>query len=222
MRDTSRGETRGRLFRRARGGPTTSFRGQSLVEFALTLPMLMILLLAVADFGRLFSHGIILEAAARNGAEAAAQEYVQLQRNQPFGMLDATEYAALHTLALESLCEEADTLPNRVVTTPPTCDMPYAAVCIHDAAAGDDVGLGGACGSEAAGAPPECSVMDHAWTATIEQTDPPTALPYVEVRTCYRFTTLFSLTDLKLPFGWSLSVGEVWLQRDRVFVAGTY
>jgi hypothetical protein len=64
--------------------------------------------------------------------------------------------------------------------------------------------------------------MDPGWAAAIEQTDPPTALPYVEVRVCYRFTTLFNLTDLQLPFGWSLSVGEVWLQRDRVFVAGTY
>ena len=197
-------------------------RGQSLVEFALTLPMLLILLLGVADFGRLFSHGIILEAAARNGAEAAAQEYVQLQRNQPGGVLDAADYASLHAVALEALCGEADPLPNRVSSgSPPICAMPYAAVCIHDAAAGD--GVGGGCGSEAAAAPAECSVMDDpGWTANIEQTDPPSALPYVEVRVCYRFTTLFSLTDLQLPFDWSISVGEVWLQRDRVFVAGTY
>jgi len=200
-----------------------SRRGQSLVEFALVLPLLLIVLLGVADFGRLFSQGIILEAAARNGAEAAAQEYVQLQRNQPGGILTPANYNQLHAIALEALCEEADLLPNRVASgTPPTCDMPHAAVCVHDASAGDDVAMGGLCGSERAFAPPECSVLDPPWTATIEQTDPPTALPYVEVRVCYRFTTLFSLTDLQLPFGWSISVGEVWLQRDRVFVAGTY
>jgi hypothetical protein len=194
-----------------------------MVEFALTLPMLLILLLGVADFGRLFSQGIILEAAARNGAEAAAQEYVQLQRNQPGGTLTPANYAQLHGIALEALCEEADPLPNRVASgTPLRCDMPHAAVCVHDANAGDDVGLGGACGTEAASAPPECSVMDPPWTATIEQTDPATALPYVEVRVCYRFTTLINLTNLQLPFGWSISVGEVWLQRNRVFVAGTY
>jgi hypothetical protein len=198
-----------------------------MVEFALTLPMLLILLLGVADFGRLFSQGIILEAAARNAAEAAAQEYVQLQRNQPLGTLDATDYASLHTVALETLCEESEPLPNRTASgTPPTCTMPHAAVCVHDSAGGDDVTAGGACGSEAAGAPPECSVMDPAWTAAIEQTDPdpapPEPLPYVEVRVCYRFTTLFNLTKLELPFGWGLSVGEVWLQRDRVFVAGAY
>ena len=198
-----------------RGG--TSERGQSLVEFALTLPLLLILLLGVADFGRLFSHGIILEALARNAAEAAAQELVQLERNQPAGTLDAADYADLHARALEVVCEEAAKLPNRSLSgTPPTCTMPYAAVCVHDAAAGD------LCGSEAAAAPPECSIMDDAWNPAIEQTTPPTALPYVEVRVCYRFTTLFNLDNVQLPFGARISVGEMWLQRTRVFVAGTY
>jgi hypothetical protein len=185
--------------------------------------MLLILLLGVADFGRVFSQGIILEAAARNGAEAAAQEYVQLQRNQPGGVLDAGDYASLHTVALEAVCEEADPLPNRVASgTPPICTMPRAAVCVHDAAQGDAPVNGGNCGGEAVGAPGQCTTMAPAWTAAIEQTDPPTQLPYVEVRVCYRFTTLFNLTDIDLPFGWSISVGEFWLQRDRVFVAGTY
>ena len=184
------------------------------MEFALTLPMLLVLLLGVADFGRLFSQGIVLEAAARNGAEAAAQEYVQLQRNQPGGVLDATDYATLHAVALTALCEEAETLPNRTASGG-VCSMPYAAVCVHDAAATDD------CDTEPAGAPAECTVMDPTWTPTIEQTDPPTALPYVEVRVCYHFTTLFNL-HLDLPFGWSLALGDVWLQRDRIFVAGTY
>ncbi len=42
--------------------------------------MLLVLLLGVADFGRVFQAGITIEAAARNGAEAAAQEYRQLAR----------------------------------------------------------------------------------------------------------------------------------------------
>ena len=64
--------------------------------------------------------------------------------------------------------------------------------------------------------------MDSAWDPAIEQTSPAQPLSYVEVRGCYQFTTLFNLTDLELPFGWSLSLGEVWLQRDRAFVAGNY
>ena len=70
-------------------------RGQSLVEFALVLPMLLILLLGVADFGRVFQAGITLEAATRNAAEAAAQEYTQIFRNK--GPLTSADYARLHT-----------------------------------------------------------------------------------------------------------------------------
>ena len=51
-----------------------SRRGQSMVEFALVLPMLLILLLGIVDFGRVFQAGIVTEAAARNGAEAGALE----------------------------------------------------------------------------------------------------------------------------------------------------
>jgi hypothetical protein len=47
-------------------------------------------------------------------------------------------------------------------------------------------------------------------------------LPHVEVRTCYRFTTLFNLTDLSLPFGNGLSIGEIWLQKDRSFAVASY
>ncbi|HEU4863568.1 MAG TPA: TadE/TadG family type IV pilus assembly protein, partial [Candidatus Limnocylindria bacterium] len=59
---------------------TPSRRGQTLVEFALTLPMLLVLLLGVADFGRVFASGITTEALARNAAEAASQEYLQVRR----------------------------------------------------------------------------------------------------------------------------------------------
>jgi hypothetical protein len=48
------------------------------------------------------------------------------------------------------------------------------------------------------------------------------ALPYVEVRVCYRFTTLLNLSNLQLPLGWSLSLGDIWLQRDRHFTVANY
>ncbi len=57
---------------RRRPTPAVSPRGQSLVEFALVLPLLLILLLGVADFGRVFAAGITLEAAARNASEVVA------------------------------------------------------------------------------------------------------------------------------------------------------
>ena len=45
---------------------------------------------------------------------------------------------------------------------------------------------------------------------------------YVEVRICYRFTTLFNLSNLQLPFGWGLSIGDIWLNKTRNFTVGWY
>jgi TadE-like protein len=200
-----------------RGHRSAAPRGQSLVEFALVLPMLLVLLLGIADFGRVMSQGIVLEAAVRNGAEAAAQELVQLERNKPAG-LGADDYARLHEIALEAVCEEAGVLPNQAASGD-ICSIPYVAVCVHDDAQGDIAN----CGGEATSAPSECTVMDETpWNPEATQASTAQPLSYVEVRGCYRFTTLFDLTDLDLPFGWSLSLGEVWLQRDRAFVAGNY
>lgn len=201
---------------RRRWSRQPGLHGQSLVEFALVLPMLLILLLGVADFGRVFSAGITVEAAARDAAEAAAQEYVQLARNSSTA-LTAADYTHIHQVALAAVCDEAETLPNQV-RGGSTCSMPYVGVCVHDAAAADD------CDAEKSSSalPPECSVITQASNPAIEQTSPSPALPYVEVRVCYRFTTLLNLSDLQLPMGWSLSLGDVWLQRDRTFVAGLY
>jgi hypothetical protein len=208
-----------------RGTPTT--RGQSLVEFALVLPMLLVLLLGIADFGRVFSAGIVLEAAARNAAEAAAQEYLQLARNAP--TIEADDYARIHEIALEEICREAERLPAEVdADDDGICEMPVASVCVHDLPAhpsdltpppggGDPV-----CGGEAGLAPqPDCSeFVSEGWSTTKD--GGATALAYVEVRVCYRFTTLINLADLDLPLGWDISIGEIWLQRDRSFTVADY
>jgi hypothetical protein len=201
-------------------------RGQSLVEFALVLPMLLVLLLGVADFGRVFSAGIVLEASARNAAEAAAQEYLQLARNAP--SLDAADYQRIHDVALLEVCREAERLPEEVdADADGVCEMPAAAVCIHDVPADPDDGTpppaGGdpLCGVEASGAPqPGCSALAGSWNAA--KPGGADQLPHVEVRVCYRFTTLINLTDLRLPLGWGLSLGEIWLQKDRSFAVADY
>jgi hypothetical protein len=197
-------------------GPSRSARGQSLVEFALVLPMLLVLLLGIADFGRVFSQGIILEAAVRNAAEAAAQELVQLERNKPLGLEDA-DYERLHDVAQKSLCEDARLLPERTLAVDGTCELPVIAVCVHDADQGDAA----QCGADSGSPPAECTVMDRPWSAENEQTGSTDPLAYVEVRACYQFKTLIA-PELNLPFGWSVRFGEVWLQRDRSFVAGNY
>ena len=47
-------------------------RGQSLVEFALLLPILLIIVLGVTDFGRLYFAYVSVTNAARNGAHYAS------------------------------------------------------------------------------------------------------------------------------------------------------
>jgi hypothetical protein len=189
--------------------------------------MLLVLLLGIADFGRVFAAGIVLEAAARNAAEAAAQEYLQLARNAP--TIEVDDYARIHEVALEEVCREAERLPAELdADDDGICEMPVAAVCIHDIPA-DPADLspppfGGdpACGGEAGAAPqPGCSgFVGEAWDPTkVGGSD---ALAYVEVRVCYRFTTLINLSNLDLPFGWGISVGEIWLQRDRSFTVADY
>jgi hypothetical protein len=44
---------------------------------------------------------------------------------------------------------------------------------------------------------------------------------YVEVRTCYHFTTLFDL-EISLPFGAGLGLGDVYLQKEAVFTVADY
>jgi hypothetical protein len=185
-----------------------AMRGQSLVEFALVLPMLLVLLLGITDFGRVFSAGITAVAMARNAAVAASQEYLQ-QRRAAAGAPDAAAYAAVHDRAHEVACEEAKTLPNHA-SSGGTCSMPLIGSCIHDE-------WGDHC-SVAPGAPGSCTTMT-AWPPTMT---PSSGLPYVQVNVCYRFTTLVNLSDLRLPVGWSLSIGDIWLQRERVFVVADY
>src|SRR3954468_1921791 len=49
-------------------------RGQSLVEFALVLPVMLLVLLLAADFGRLFAGYVSLSNATRVGANFAAMQ----------------------------------------------------------------------------------------------------------------------------------------------------
>lgn len=51
-------------------------RGQSAVEMALALPVLLLILLAIADFGRIFYQAVEIASAARAGVQYGAQTYV--------------------------------------------------------------------------------------------------------------------------------------------------
>jgi hypothetical protein len=188
-------------------------RGQSLVEFALLLPLLLIILLGVADFGRVFQAGIMMESATRAAAEAGAVEYLRQVStgNEP-------DYDLIQNRAAEVACREAK-LEN--VSDPATCsDWPIIRVCIHDDAAGHTN-----CGQPAAvgfaAVPGECGATDGAWDpgrqldVLATDANPTPRKAYVEVRTCYHFTTLISVNDF-------LPIGEVYLQRQAFFTVADY
>jgi len=190
--------------------------GQSFVEFALVLPLLLVLLLGVADFGRVFSAGIAMEASARNAAELAAIERL---RNEPDTAGDVIYYAALHDLAADSACAESRRLPTFDATD--ACPdgahdgggAPswFVRVCVHDGA--DPI-----CDTTPTGYSVPPSGMCDEYERPISNAVPNAIASYfVEVRLCYKFETLLNL-NLALPMNAGLGVGDIWLERTRTFV----
>lgn len=196
-----------------------SARGQSLVEFALLLPMLLILLLGVADFGRVFHAGIVLESASRAAAEAAALEYLRTAdyRPDPGDPGFDAYYARIRAVASEAACQEARVLPNTTYVGGTCPGWPAALACVHD---GQDPACDGSPAAGFSAGPAACDRMGSpGWSHAVA--DAATTGAYVEVRLCYRFTTLFDLS-LSLPFGASLNLGETHLQQRAAFTVADY
>jgi TadE-like protein len=175
------------------------------------IPILLVLFIAIADFGRVFVAGVALEAATRDAAEAAANRYVAvppgpLESPAPAG--DPAYYVGpygLHTYAAGVVCAEMRDLPS--TGPPPTCpDMPVVVVCVHD---GADDGCTSQASPGSGGIPGGCTDLTT-WPNNAQVTNPDgTKSRWVEVRTCYHFTPL-----LNLPL---FSLGDFWLQRTRNF-----
>jgi hypothetical protein len=201
---------------RPRPLPVRSFRGQSLVEFALLLPLLLVILLGVADFGRVFQAGIVMESASRAAAEAGALEYLRTLEIREANPGDPAYYGRIHDVASEAACQEARILPNTTYSGGTCPTWPAVVVCVHDADSVDPLCDGSPASGYSAG-PPECNGMSAGWS-TAEDSQ---GNDYVEVRVCYRFTTLFNL-NLSLPFGAGISVGELYIQRTAAFTVADY
>jgi hypothetical protein len=192
--------------------------GQSMVEFGLVVPILLILFVGIADFGRVFAAGVAVEAATRNAAEALANEYLA---NPPGGDLslpapgiDQTYYDKLRTYAAGVVCAELRHLPNTNYDAgTQTCpDMPVVVFCIHD---GADGGCGSVASLGAGVIPPQCGDLSTPPLTNGQSTNGDGTHPRsVELRTCYRFTSV-----LRLPI---YDIGDIWLQRSRTFVIPCY
>jgi hypothetical protein len=189
-----------------------SHQGQSLVEFALVIPILLVVFVAVADFGRVFVAGVTLDSATRDAAEAAANRYVATPPgplDAPAPGIDQAYYGTLHTYAASVVCSEMRGLPgtNYLAGSPPSCpDMPVVVVCVHD---GADLACDSQASPGSAGIPATCGDFSPGPTNAQVTNPDGTQSRWVEVRTCYHFTPL-----LDLPL---FSLGDVWLQRTRNF-----
>jgi hypothetical protein len=187
-------------------------RGQSMAEFILVLPILFVLFIGIADFGRVFQAGVAIEAATRDAAEAAANQYVA----NPPGPLDAAApgtdqsyYNSLHAYAAGVVCADLRSLPNTNYDagTQSCPDMPLVLVCVHDSA---DGGCANLASPGSAGIPAGCT--DFATPPTNSQAG--SLQRWVEVRTCYHFTNI-----MNLPL---FAFGDVYLQRSRNFTIPCY
>jgi len=199
----------GRLFSRGTSA-------QSTVEFALIAPVLVLLLVAIADFGRVFSAGVVVEAAARNAAEVVAEEYVGNppgdQALTPTQRLAApaptsgpsSYYDDLAVKAARTVCVEVRSLPNTTYSSADgTCSSwPIIRVCIHDQTFNN---VNNHCGQPItpgfdASPPAECTDFpppgDPTWDPSMAGGGTGAGgepSRYVEVRVCYPFTTILNL-----------------------------
>jgi TadE-like protein len=193
--------------------PTGSRRGspgQALVEFTLVLPILLVLLLVVGDFARLFATGIAVESAARDAAEVAAQEYL---RNPP-ALSDPTYYDKIHGYGIETVCKELSGLPNAGYASGQCTGIPTL-VCVHD-------GADPSCNEVAplgATPAPQCASFSASALPSNAQAGGTETSRYVEVRVCYRFSTILNVTNIA---GIPLPFGDFYLDRSRVFTVADY
>ena len=185
-----------------------------MVEFALVVPILLMLFIAVADFGRIFATIIALEAATRDAAEATANRYVSAYPgalDQPAPAGDPAYYAPLHAYAAGVVCAEMRTFPatNYDPATNTCPDMPVVIVCVHDA---QDTECANRASPGTDPIPAECSVFNPA--PNHDQLPGQPGARWIEVRACYHFTAL-----LHLPL---FSLGDFWLQRTNEFTIPCY
>jgi len=196
-----------------------STRGQALVEFSLVLPILLLLLLTVGDFGRLFASTITIESAAGAASETAAADYLREVVNAAPGPVPTVGYTRVHRGAWESVCEEASALPN---ANPGSgggeCSGLATVVCVHD---GADPSCAEAY-NDVAGIPAECASLQPGARPSNAQAGGAETSTYVEVRVCYRFSTFFRLAIPSVGGTLATLGGDFFVERSRVFTVADY
>ncbi len=86
-------------------------RGGAIVEFALTMPLLLIMAAGAADFARIFLQGTAMAGAAASAVKYGAQDAIT-----------SAEFTEMETLAAES----SEDVPDAEYTAERLCDCPDA------------------------------------------------------------------------------------------------
>ena len=73
-------------------------RGAVMVEFAIVLPVLLLILLGIVEFGRAYNAQVSIQAAAREGAR-------ELALRHPSGAVDAATRAAAPSVEIDTITQ---------------------------------------------------------------------------------------------------------------------
>jgi TadE-like protein len=102
---------------RVRRGST----GQSLVEFSLVLPLMLFLVVAIADFGRIYTSAVAVESAAREAADFGAfhaSYWDPVNRTVTVGEMERRACTAASGSHLEGYTEPPGTVNHATCTNP--------------------------------------------------------------------------------------------------------
>jgi len=153
--------------------------GQSVTEFAIIVPVMLLILLGIADFGRLFTSAVAVEAAGREAADYGAFDAsFWTDTNVPTTVAEMERRAC--TAAAGSHLE-GYTTTDQVNNT--TCTNPVFS-----------------CTLERNGASTDCG-GSHGFTNGVDCSDPATEPPCtVHVHMTYEFNTLLSVGPMTGTF----------------------
>lgn len=105
-----------------------SMRGQSAAEFALGLPFLVLLLVVVADFARVFYVAMGVASAARAGVQYGAQSYVKAVDNSGMTTAATNDAQTISGLSVVPthfcMCDGAQCSPAQASSCVVSCGAP--------------------------------------------------------------------------------------------------
>lgn len=170
-------------------------RGATIVEFALVLPLLLLLAFGTAEMG--------LAWVANNRVEGSSSTAARIGASS--GSLPEADRSVLQSLKSSLPQEQLDRLDRVIIFRPTNANGGVPADCIKPAGSGDQVGVAGSCNTYAGATvrgtiPADLGVLDSYWQPTLRNdrlSDPPDYIG-VWVRTTYGSKTGTFFDDMTI------------------------